>query len=77
MLPCPRPPLPFLKIKSSRMTGIQIGPQPWRLLNPMTVKYIFMFISLYVCIYLLLRLLKDEMSDSFMFFTMLGGVLDQ
>lgn len=43
----------------------------------MTVKYIFMFISLYVCIYLLLRLLKDEMSDSFMFFTMLGGVLDQ
>lgn len=59
------------------MTGIQIGPQPWRLLNPMIVKYIFMFISLYVCIYLLLRLLKDEMSDSFMFFTMLGGVLDQ
>lgn len=59
------------------MTGIQLGPQPWRLLNPMTVKYIFMFISLYVCIYLLLRLLKDEMSDSFMFFTMLGGVLDQ
>lgn len=59
------------------MTGIQIGPQLWRLLNPMTVKYMFMFISLYVCIYLLLRLLKDEMSDSFMFFTMLGGVLDQ
>lgn len=59
------------------MIGIQIGPQLWRLLNPMTVKYMFMFISLYVCIYLLLRLLKDEMSDSFMFFTMLGGVLDQ
>lgn len=34
-----------------------------------------MCILLYICIYLLLRLLKDEMSDSFMFLTMLGGVL--
>lgn len=36
-----------------------------------------MCILLYICIYLLLRFLKDEMSDSFMFLTMLGGVLVQ
>ena len=56
------------------------------LAESMAVKYIFTFIRyifilnvhfIVLCIHLLLRLLKDEMSDSFMFFTMLGGVLVQ
>lgn len=67
------------------MTGIHWS-TTMALAESMAVKYIFMFIKhifilnvhfIVLCIYLLLRLLKDEISNSFMFFTMLGGVLVQ